>query len=519
MIKTINRVKEENMRTWSARLLFVCVSLLLVVSGAARAADKTISTDVVVIGAGSAGLSAAVSAAHKGAKVVVLEKMPGAGGSSNFAEGLFAVGTNQQRLKAIGLTKEQAYEKLMEYHHYRNNAALMAQTIKNSNSVIEWLEQQGVRFEVVTMSKTEAPTWHLILDQGKAHHGAALIQPLQAKAKELGVNILFQTPAKELIFNGSGVTGVKAVNTKGDKFTITAKAVVIATGGFNNSNEMIKKWTRFDADKVFPTLPLNKTGDGINMALAAGAGHEGWGLMLHPGTHGPGIKPLGPLYTMTWQPVLWTNKYGERVVDENAVWAFSFGGNAIERQPDSFVWGIWDDETLRYMEEKGIDNGLGVLVPIGTKLTDLRAEIANASAQPNPSVVVGASLGELARKMGVNPDKLKATVDQYNRAKEIGHDSVVYRKADTILPVRTGKFYALKIFPYNFVSIGGVKTTLNMEVIDKSDRPIPGLYAAGADVGGLYGDTYATWSSGMMFQWCAQSGKIAGEQAASYSRK
>jgi fumarate reductase flavoprotein subunit len=507
------------MRKRFLTLLFVCLLFVLSISRTAGAAEKTISTDVVVIGAGSAGLSAAVSAAYAGAKVVVLEKMPTAGGSSNFAEGLFAVGTDQQRKKAIGLTREQAYEKAMDYHHYRNNAVLMAQTIRNAKDVIEWLEQQGVRFEVVTMSPTEAPTWHLVQDQGNAHHGGALIQPLQAKAKELGVSIYFQTPAKELIINNGKITGVKAADNKGNNYTITAKAVVIATGGFNNSNEMVKKWTRFNAEKVFPTLPLNKIGDGINMALSAGASHEGWGLMLHPGTHGPGIKPLGPLYSMTWQPVLWTNKYGERCVDENAVWAFTFGGNAIERQPDSFVWGIWDDETIRYMEEKGIDNGLGVLVPIGTKLTGLRAEIAEASAQDNPSVVVGSSVKELARKMGVDPAKLKATVDQYNHAKEIGHDDVVYRKADTIIPVKTGKLYALKIFPYNFVSIGGVKTSLNMEVIDNNDKAIPGLYAAGADVGGLFGDTYATWTSGMMFQWSAQSGKIAGEKAAAYSRK
>lgn len=497
----------------------IVLAAVVAISGNAYAKDREMNADVVVVGAGSAGLSAAVSAAYKGAKVVVLEKMPFAGGSSNFAEGLFGVNTDQQRKKAIGLTKEQAYEKAMDYHHYRNNAVLMAQTIKNSTGIIEWLEKQGVRFEVVTMSPTEAPTWHLVQDRGNAHHGAALIQTMQAKATELGVKILFETPANGLLFDGNRVAGVKAVNSKGDNYRIHAKSVVVATGGFNNSKEMIRKWTRFDADKVFPTVPINKTGDGINMALAAGADHEGWGLMLHPGTHGPGIKPLGALYSMTWQPLLWTNKYGERVVDENAAWAFTFGGNAIERQRDSMVWSIWDDETVRYMEEKGIDNGLGVLVPIGTRLKDLRAEIAAASSQPNPSVVVADNIEELAGKMGADPAKLKATVEQYNHAKEIGHDAVTYRKADTIIPVKTGKLYALKVFPYNFVSLGGVKTTLNFEVIDKNDKPISGLYAAGADVGGLYGDTYATWTSGMLFQFSCQSGKIAGEMAADFSRQ
>ncbi|NVN90452.1 MAG: FAD-dependent oxidoreductase [Desulfuromonadales bacterium] len=495
----------------------VCAVVVFISCGA-HAKERALSTDVVVVGAGSAGLSAAVSAAEKGAKVIVLEKMPFVGGSSNFAEGLFAVKTDQQRKKAIGLTKEEAYWHAMDYHHYRNNADLLAQTITNSTSVIQWLEKQGVRFEVVSMSPTEAPTWHLVQDRGTAHHGAALIQALQDKATELGVKILFETPANGLILDGSRVIGVKALNAKGDSYTIKARSVVVATGGFNNSKEMIKKWTRFDADKVFPTVPINKTGDGINMALAAGADHEGWGLMLHPGTHGEGIKPLGSLYAMTWQPLLWVNKYGDRVVDENAVWAFTFAGNAIERQRDGFVWSIWDDETVRYMMEHGIDNGLGVLVPIGTKLKDLPDEIANAVAKKSSSIVTGNSVEDLAHNMGVEPARLKQNIEQYNHAKEVGHDDRFYRKADTIVPVKTGKLYALKVFPYNFVSLGGVKTTRNMEVIDKNDNAIPGLYAAGADVGGLYGDTYATWTSGMLFQFSCQSGMLAGEKAAAFSK-
>lgn len=498
---------------------FFIFATVLSVACNAFAKDRELTADVVVVGAGSAGLSAAVSAAYAGAKVVVLEKMPFAGGSSNFAEGLFAVNTDQQRRKAIGLTKEEAYQYFMDYHHYRGDAVLMAQTVRESTSIIEWLEKQGVRFEVVTMSPTEAPTWHLVQDRGEAHHGAALVQALQAKAQELGVKILFETPAKGVIMDGKKVAGVKAVNSKGDNYKISAKSVVVATGGFNNSKEMIKKWTRFDPEAVFPTVPIEKTGDGINMGLALGADSEGWGLMLHPGTHGAGIKPLGPLYAVTWQPTLWTNKYGERVVDENAVWAFTFAGNAIERQPDHFVWSLFDDETVRYLEEKGIDNGLGVLVPIGTKLTNLRAEIASAVALNSTSIVVADSVEDLAQKMGVAPAKLQATVDQYNHAKEIGHDEVTYRKADTIRPVKTGKLYALKVFPYNFVSLGGMKTTLNFEVTDKGQKPIPGLYAAGADVGGPFGDTYSTWTSGIMFQFACQSGKKAGEMAAAFAKK
>jgi fumarate reductase flavoprotein subunit len=496
------------------------VSLLIFFAGLnVNAQDTEMTTDIVVVGAGAAGLSAAVSATFSGAKVIVLEKMPFAGGSSNYAEGLFGAETNQQRLKAITLSKDEAFKRAMEFNHWRANAALVRQTIDKSAETLEWLGTMGIEFDPVNISPTEAPSWHLVKDWGGAHHGAALIAALSAKAKELGVKILYQTPGKELILDGGTVTGIKATDAKGATVKINARAVVLATGGFPNSKEMIRKWTRFDADKVFPTVPIKKTGDGINMALAAGADSEGWGLMLHPGTHGEGIKPLGPLYAITWQPLLWVNKYGDRFADESIVTSFALAGNAIDRQRDSFAWAIWDEETTRYVMEKGIDNGLGVLVPIGTKLKGLPDEINAAVTQKSTSVAVGASIEELARKIGIAPEKLKSTVDTYNTFKDINHDAQFGKNPKDIRPVKKANFYAVKLFPYFFVSLGGAKTSLNMEVLDKSDRPIPGLFAAGSDVGGQYGDTYTLWTSGFSFQFAASSGRIAGEYAAKYAKK
>ena len=254
------------------------------------------------------------------------------------------------------------------------------------------------------------------------------------------------------------------------------------------------------------------------MALAAGADSEGWGLMLHPGTHGKGIKPLGPLYAVSWQPLLWVNKYGDRFADESIVSSFALAGNAIERQRDSFAWAVWDEDTTRYMMEKGIDNGLGVLVPIGTKLTGLKDEIKRAVAEGASTVAVGDTIEALAKHMDIEPAKLRATVDRYNMFKEKNCDAQFSKSAEDIQPVKTPKFYAVKLFPYFFVSLGGAKTSLNMEVLNKQDRPIPGLYAAGGDVGGQYGDTYTLWTSGFSFQFAACSGRIAGEHAAAYSK-
>ncbi len=499
------------------KALLVCLIVLL--AGFNVSAKETeMTTDVVVVGAGGAGMCAAVTAAEAGAKVIVLEKMPFAGGSTNFAEGLFGAETNEQRLKAIKLSKDESFKKAMEFNHWRANATLVRQTIDKSAETLEWLKTMGLEFDPINISPTEAPSWHLVKDWGGAHHGGALIAALSAKAKELGVTILFETPGKKLIFDGDNVVGIKAVHARNGEIKISAKAVVLATGGFPNSKEMIKRLTRFDADKVFPTVPINKTGDGINMALAAGADSEGWGLMLHPGTHGKGIKPLGPLYALTWQPLLWVNKYGDRFADETIVTSFALAGNAIERQRDQFAWAIWDEETTRYVMEKGIDNGLGVLVPIGTKLVDLPDEINKAVAAGSTSVAVADTLDGLAKKLGIEPARLKETVDAYNSFKEKNHDAQFGKDPREIQPVKKANFYAVKLFPYFFVSLGGAKTSLKMEVLDKTDQPIAGLYAAGGDVGGQYGDTYTLWTSGFSFQFAASSGRIAGKHAAIFSK-
>lgn len=493
--------------------------IVLLIGLGATASAQPLQTDVVVVGAGSAGLCAAVSAADSGSKVIVIEKMPFAGGSSNFAEGLFGAETNEQRLKAIRLSREEAFKHAMEFNHWRANAALVRQTIDKSAETLEWLKTMGLEFDPVNISPTEAPSWHLVKDWGGAHHGAALIAALSDRAKAQGTTVLFETPGKELLFDTNGITGVKAVTAKGEPIEIRAKAVVLATGGFPNSKEMINKWTRFNADKVFATVPINKTGDGINMALAVGADSEGWGLMLHPGTHGKGIKPLGPLYAMTWQSLLWVNKYGERFADESIVTSFALAGNAIERQRDSFAWAIWDEDTTRYVMEKGIDNGFGVLVPIGTKLTDLPNEINKAISEGNPHVATAATIEALAEKIGVAPATLRQTVAAYNGFKEKNYDAQFGKAPRDISPVKTANFYAVKLFPYYFVSLGGARTSLNMEVLDKNDRPIPGLFAAGGDVGGQYGDTYTLWTSGFSFQFAVSSGRIAGEHAATYAKK
>lgn len=481
------------------------------------AKDRVYETDVVVVGVGGAGVSAAVSAAESGARVIAIEKQEIPGGSSNFAEGLFAVDTEQQRQEFIDLTAEEAYRVSMEFNQaYRVNPALVRMYLKESTRTIKWLEKQGVNFKVFRMSAEEPKVWHLVEDYGNAHHGAALIVRMVERANELGVKIMYSTPGKKLIYKDGVVKGVEAEDSRGNRVIINAKAVILATGGFPDSKEKIAAWTPFDPSKVEAFVNLNKTGDGIGMATQAGADTVGFGLMLHPAIKDKGIPLIGDLVGMSWEPNLWVNKYGDRFIDETIVHNFSLAGNAIEAQRDSFVWSVFDENTIKYVEQEGSRTGVGVLVPVMTKMLNLRKEIKAAVDAGSEKVVTAKTLDELAAKMKVDPARFKASVAKFNMIKEKNLDPDFTRNPATVIPVSSSDYYAIKVQPYFFVTLGGVRVTPALEVTDAQDKVIKGLYAAGCDAGGQYGRTYTLWASGSAYSFAATSGRISGVKAAEY---
>ncbi|PLX69490.1 MAG: FAD-binding dehydrogenase [Denitrovibrio sp.] len=495
-------------------LTIISVSLMFF-AAVGYAKDRVYRTDVVVVGAGGSGLAAAVSAAQNGAKVIVLEKMAIAGGSTNYAEGLFAIGTKQLRNDGFDISKSEFYKQIMEYGHFRTDARLLRQFVEESDTTIEWLESLGVGFDAVKMSYADSPVWHLVLDYKEFHHGAALVNRLLDVGDELGVKVMYETPGTSLIYKNGAVQGVEGVDAKGNKVIVKAKSVIIATGGFPNSKAMIDKYTRFDGDKIIGTLPLQKNGDGINMSMKVGAATEGWGLMLHQATRGPGVKPFGDLFTMVWQPALWVNKFGKRFVDETAVFSFVHAANSVEHQPGSFAWEVFDQETFdKYTKVDGIEAGIGVIIPIGTKLTNLEAEFAKSEKDGNPNAVRANTIEELAKKMKVDPKILKKTIKNYNGYKENNLDKEFWMDPKWIMPVKKSTYYAIKIFPQAYVSLGGVKINERMQALDQNDNVIKGLYTVGCDVGGLYGDTYTLFASGSAFGIAQTSGRLAGADAA-----
>ena len=478
----------------------------------AFAADATYNVDVVVVGAGAAGTAAGWAAAEKGLKVVTLEKQAMVGGTGKFSEGIFAVESSMQRNWNYGLTKDEAFQKIMNYGHWRGNAKMVRAFVDKSGETIDWMQANGVKFEKLFSNYPNGLyTWHIY--EGR---GAGWINLFQQKYKDVGQTLLLNTWGKELIQDKNGtVKGVVATNKNGDKITVNAKATIIATGGFFDNKEMREKYLRFpDADGL---AQKGKTGDGIQMAWSAGGGKEGCEVQA---SYRPGPRGIGTtnhVSATAKQPHLWLTPRGERFSDEKIMLEWPFAGNALERIGGT-MYVVYDQATLDHMEkDKGIDLGVGVMVPVGTKLTNFEKEWADAVK--GGWAFKADTLEGLAKATGMDPKKLVKTVEAYNGFCAVRHDAEFAKDPAYLREVKTGPFYAIKSVASSLGTLGGIKANERFEVVTQDETPIRGLYAAGNDVGGMYGDSYDLLMAGSTVGFAVNSARIAVESADAYIKE
>ncbi len=475
-------------------------------------------TDVIVVGSGAAGLTAALTAAEGGAKVIVFEKQRSLGGTSNFFEGTFAVESEMQRERYITYSRDEAFKNIMEYSHWLANPRLVRAIVNESAATIAWLQGQGVVFSDATINMPDSPrTYHVV--KGK---GEALIKALTTKAKEKGVIIQLATPVKRIIKQGVKITGV-AVEVDGEEIQVNARVVIIASGGYAYNKEWIKKYTGFDLGiNLLPVGNTDKTGDGIRMAWEAGAADEAKSLLelYRAGPMGPDFAMGNQIEYATVQPGLWVNPRGERFCDESIAFYDSSVGNANARYKEGYTYTIFDETAIKRYLEKGIDKNVSINSLPGSKPADFYRELNAALEKKTTEIFEADSVEALAGKMGVSPAVLKATVDEYNSFCEKQHDDLFAKDVKYLRPIVGPKYYAVKAKTVFLGTMGGIKISEKTEVIDKKDAVIPGLYAAGFDAGGMYGDSYPIkTSSGLASSFALNSGRLAGKNALKYLGK
>ena len=479
-------------------------------------------TDIVIAGGGLSGLSAALTAVENGANTIVLEKLHFLGGAGLFPEGSLGIGSRFQKEKGIETTTGQVFARVMEFHHWRTNAAVIRALLNESGNTIDWLMDHGVKIEgIKTLFPPEKSldVWHMFKGGG-----AKVVNILSEKIKKKGGLILTETPARELQFNEQGhVIGLTAQNSTGNKITIDAKAVILATGGFASNRNMLRKHVPDISTPGIARLMYRgpetdgRTGDGINMALGARAAVTGMGTLAGNSPYldnEPAIRQFrGPDYLKQTrcalsQPFLWVNKYGDRFYNESFGSVFSDVYNAMTSN-GGLMWSIFDENMKNKMIESGPLIPFNAIVVPGDKMTALNEGIEKGIK--SGFAFKADTIEKLAKKIHIRPVKLRATIEKINCYADQKNDPDFSRKPEHLIKfdVDKGPYYALKGLRAFFLTLGGVKINTNMQALDIDEEPISGLYVTGQDMGGLYDSTYDLLAEGSASSFALSSGRLA----------
>ena len=448
----------------------------------AEKTSETLDCDVVIVGAGGAGLTAAVRATQAGAKVLVLEKMPFVGGNSLKASG----GMNCADTKfqaALDITDSgvpEFIEDTMNGGHGINDLALVTTMAENSAEAVEWLESIGAPLPKVAAT---GGTVHKYLHSPEdgSPVGAYLIARLSEEAERNDIDILLNTTATEIIMEGGAAVGVKANDAEHD-YTINARAVVLATGGFGANFEMMCAFNPSLANAVTTNHP-GATGDGILMAEAVGAATVDMEqIQLHPTVYqatsmlvSEKMRSLGAIL-VNQDGVRFTNDLATR----DAV------SNAELQQPGGYAWIIFDQNL--------VDNNKSAAQYIEQGMA-----------------VTGDTYEALAKAMEVDADAFVKTMETWNQAVADGEDKEFGRNNGMDADLSTAPFYAIQIAPGIHHTMGGIKIDTATHVIDTEGKVIPALFAAGEVTGGVHGGNRIGGNAVCDF---VVFGRIAGANAA-----
>ena len=503
---------------------------------------KTVDVDVAVVGAGGAGVAAALAARQHGASVALIEKTISPLGASTFAGGMFAGDSQQQKEKNAVVSKKWLYDEYMDASQGYMNSILVRRIIDESGKTVDWLNENGAIMKLVDAG-TGGSYDHIGMPatlHGYQEGGTKAVTKLIEKFKSLGGQMYFGFAGQRLLQDENGnVTGIVA---QGDDqvLHVNAKKVIIATGGFGGNPKMRKEYL---GDVSTQGQVLQNTGDGLNMAWDAGTAHH-----INGSTHyfwqtfsdediGEMAKIVGP----NWMPInaladfpnLRVNNRGQRYASETHALDFAVHGAELSEQPQQTEFVVLDQAMLDKIKEGGtvaIEDHYGKWkdhrefymefnFPTDTdeaikrehEKVDFTALLDKLSS--TNVVFIGKTIKELAQRMGVDEENLQNAVDQYNNAKKKGEDDLFFSDTKRMIPVEQGPFYAVKFIARNLGTLGGATIDEKMHALAPDGEPVPNLYVAGADASGMYGKAYVDFEGGTL-GFAYISGRLAGIDAA-----
>ena len=470
-----------------------------------KAAKKLVkeNADIVVVGAGGSGISAAVKAETLGAKVILIEKMPVIGGATALNAGtLIATGSKYQRevMKETKDSPELAYKDIFTVGKNRNDPTLVKMVTERVGGVVDWLiYDMKIPYGPAA---TQYPDHSANRQLGVTGRSVNYLNLMREKFLGMGGKLMLQTRAQELIRDDAGkVVGVRATDKDGNTVELTSKAVILASGGYGAVKSMLPKEM---SNYVFYGLDSEK-GDGYKMATAIGAGTINLDLVkMYPQgvetVPGHGLAATASSTdTMKKSGAIYVNKLGQRYVDENA--ALGVLTDKTVAQPDHIAYIVMDAKAWKEYVAKSLEDKL---VPNEETLMTWTKIVNNG----RPVMAVSDNLAEAAKTMGVDAEGLAKTVAHWNDMVKAGKDTDFNRKITGGLG--EGPYYIVEQKVRYQTTLGGLKADADLRILDKAGKPIPGLYGAGCVVGGANGADSLT---AMMNSWAIVSGVVSAESA------
>ena len=457
--------------------------------------------DVVVVGAGAAGLCAAVTAAEAGASVLVAEASAAAGGASQFSAGLImAAGTRFQRERGIEDGPEALLHEYLAFNRWSVETGVARRLTEEAGPTVEWLADRGVGVSDIYLSGDDrVPRGHVI-DGGGAAIVACLLGAAQTDPR---VDLAFGRRVDRLLTGEDGiVTGIAAGEDQ-----VTGGAVVLAAGGFGANKEL---WPRYlpravEAEWTFYIGPPTSRGDAFALAGAVGAqivGHDRGLLNARPN-----FSQSMDSYYPGW--LVFVDRQGQRFVNEMT--AYSVVESTI-RARGGRVWALFDGAAKRAAVPRSTAAAKKYDMPTGTNWEDWVEPVIDEMTGKR-RVLTAPTITALAASMGAEPAVLAGTVARYNEDVAAGHDTMFEKPARVMRAIAEPPFYATELRLCNLALTGaGPRVNRDGQVLDRGAIPIRGLFAAGECAGGVLGDVYM--GSGNALANAVTFGRVAGQNAA-----